>query len=207
MNIAHRFNLLSLRERVAVNLSLALLLVCFWALFVRSMIEDSMGYVVSNIDYFQVSISHEAAVNNEEDIQYLYQYLDDLKAKETGLSKEIDDLGYLYMDNEKVISIIGDFIGYESLEMINYEMLSIDDRYLSELLKHNEEIEGDSIYGVGLNVRLMGSFDQFLGFLEKLEGLSKKILWRNIGFSRVNENQILIDIKVYFLSMEKWYFD
>lgn len=94
-----------------------------------------------------------------------------------------------------------------SLRNLPEVALSVDGKYLSEIIKTEDHDEGESsealIYKHAFEIELEATYGSALAYLKRLDDLQWQLFWQDLRYETTTYPRGMLKIKIYTLSMSK----
>jgi MSHA biogenesis protein MshJ len=206
---AEKFNVLSIRERLLVGLTILGLIILFWWYFFASPIMSKIVSIeVDNlkitkvIDRAQLSVDKikarlKAGVHKKSKAK-LARLKQELIKTEAQLKLKATEL----IDPEEMFQMMTRLIYKES----KLKLLSLKRRDVKPAIEEREGQENtDGIYRHVLEVKFSGQYEDIFNYIESLEALEWKLIWEEIEVSNDEYPVVNVTVVISTLSMrEEW---
>jgi MSHA biogenesis protein MshJ len=206
---AEKFNVLSIRERLLVGLTILGLIILFWWYFFASPIMSKIVSIeVDNlkitkvIDRAQLSVDKikarlKAGVHKKSKAK-LARLKQELIKTEAQLKLKATEL----IDPEEMFQMMTRLIYKES----KLKLLSLKRRDVKPAIEEREGQENTvGIYRHVLEVKFSGQYEDIFNYIESLEALEWKLIWEEIEVSNDEYPVVNVTVVISTLSMrEEW---
>jgi MSHA biogenesis protein MshJ len=206
---AEKFNVLSIRERLLVGLTILGLIILFWWYFFASPIMSKIVSIeVDNlkitkvIDRAQLSVDKikarlKAGVHKKSKAK-LARLKQELIKTEAQLKLKATEL----IDPEEMFQMMTRLIYKES----KLKLLSLKRRDVKPAIEEREGQENTvGIYRHVLEVKFSGQYEDIFNYIESLEALEWKLIWEEIEVSNDEYRVVNVTVVISTLSMrEEW---